>query len=506
METNVFATKTIQGSPVTGTGVTALAGKGGMFSGTAGLNFMDLIIAQLQANGDLATTSTLPAGVTNTLNTQSADIAGTPEHIEQLAEQALAAMGKATQQAADGEQVASTHADLGLVILSPQDQKKLLAILQNFLNGQPEGSKLTVESLNNGILKKLDTKDLVSTKEEGDPTLIISGLSPQQLTDLLKKLQESKDDPAQTDLTVGIVQLNPPDIKKEPFFQLRGSLAPVTADAATPTNPQDSVGAATIEASSMTALTVEDEGKADPKAKGFGEVLKMFESAKNDNSGKLSDHAELKAMIKANGPANATLPATPHTTPGTLTQSISWDQIYPEGLSLQSGMTGTMVTNPVTGTAQMTSLTSGAPAAVLPHPATQQVASALTRTINGTESAMTLRLDPPDLGKVSIRMVFDKNKSVKAVVTAEKPETFMMLQRDSHVLERSLQDAGLDTNGGLSFQLSQDGSLMGQNRQGQKQTYDGGPSASGEEEIAIETTMNWSIDPRTGTMHYNILA
>lgn len=505
MDTNVFATKTIQTSALTGNGVTALAGKGGMFSGTAGLNFMDLILAQLQANGDLASTATLPAGVTNTLKTQSADIAGSPEDIEKLAQQALAKLGQAIQPATDSEQTAS--ADLGLVILSPQDQKKLLAILQNFLNGQPDGSKLTVESLNNGILKKLDTKDLVSTKEEGDPTLIVSGLSPQQLTDLLKKLQEGKDDPAQTDLMVGIVQLTPPDVKKETFFQLRGSLAPVTTDASTPANPQDSVGSATIEASSMTALTVEGEEKADPKAKGFGEVLKIFESAKADTSGKLSAHAELKAMMKANGPANATLTATPHTTPGALTQSISWDQIYPEGLSLQSGMTGTIITNPVTGTAQMTSLTTGSQAAVSPHPATQQVASALTRTINGTESAMTLRLDPPDLGRVSIRMVFDKNKSVKAVVTAEKPETFMMLQRDSHVLERSLQDAGLNTaNGGLSFQLSQDGSLMGQNQQGQRQTYDGGASAPAEEEIAIETTMNWSVDPRTGTMHYNILA
>jgi flagellar hook-length control protein FliK len=505
METNVFATKTIQGSPVTGTGVTALAGKGGMFSGTAGLNFMDLIMAQLQANGDLVSTSTLPAGVTNTLNTQSADIAGTPENIEKLAQQALAALGKATQQAADGEQAANANADLGLVILSPQDQKKLLAILQNFLNGQPEGSKLTVESLNNGILKKLDTTDLVSAKEEGDPTLIVSGLSPQQLTDLLKKLQEGKDDPTQTDLMVGIVQLTAPEIKKEAFFPLRGSLVPATPVDTTPSIAGQSIEAANIETSGLNPLTTEASKE---KGKGFGEVLKLFESAKGEGTnGKLSAHAELKAQIKANGPVNATLPATPQTTPGTLTQSVSWDQIYPEGLSLQSGMTGTMVTNPITGVAQMTSLTSGAPAAVTPHPATQQVASALTRSINGTESALTLRLDPPDLGKVSIRMVFGKNdKTVKAVVTAEKPETFMMLQRDSHVLERSLQDAGLDTANGLTFQLSQDGSLMGQNQQGQKQTYDVGPSGQAEEEIAIETTMNWSVDPRTGTMHYNVLA
>ena len=46
---------------------------------------------------------------------------------------------------------------------------------------------------------------------------------------------------------------------------------------------------------------------------------------------------------------------------------------------------------------------------------------------------------------------------MSALITAERPETLELLQRDSRLLERSLGDSGLKLgNDGLSFALKQD--------------------------------------------------
>src|SRR5690606_32855292 len=99
---------------------------------------------------------------------------------------------------------------------------------------------------------------------------------------------------------------------------------------------------------------------------------------------------------------------------------------------------------------------------------------------------------------------FGKDKTVKTAVIAERGETLTMLQRDAHVLERALQDAGLDTNSSLSFELADDGHF------GQDGGHDGhrnGASNPQQDDAEIiETTMNWYVDAATGHMRYDILA
>lgn len=65
-----------------------------------------------------------------------------------------------------------------------------------------------------------------------------------------------------------------------------------------------------------------------------------------------------------------------------------------------------------------------------------------------------LRLDPPELGRVDVRMEISPEGKLTAVIAVERPETLDLLQRDQRILERSLMDAGLktDTNS-LSFSL-----------------------------------------------------
>ena len=165
-------------------------------------------------------------------------------------------------------------------------------------------------------------------------------------------------------------------------------------------------------------------------------------------------------------------------------------------------------------TAQAANMISSPAVAGQNHPATQLVAATLTKAGKGGEdSTINLRLDPPELGNVAVRLQFGKDKTVKAHVTVEKPETYMMLQREGHSLERALQSAGLDTQGqAISFELAQDNGAFRHNDNGDNANGNfgkGGGKASqdvgGADEI-IQSSMTWQVDPSTGRMRYNIMA
>jgi flagellar hook-length control protein FliK len=72
-----------------------------------------------------------------------------------------------------------------------------------------------------------------------------------------------------------------------------------------------------------------------------------------------------------------------------------------------------------------------------------------------------IRLDPPELGHVEVRLSIDANGKTEAHMTADHPETLSLLQKDSSSLTQALRDAGLDVSqSGLNF------SLRSQNGQG----------------------------------------
>lgn len=82
----------------------------------------------------------------------------------------------------------------------------------------------------------------------------------------------------------------------------------------------------------------------------------------------------------------------------------------------------------------------------------------LLRRFEGGARAFQLRLDPPELGKVEVKLTLGPDRSVEAVVTTERPEALAELQRAARDLAAALQEAGLDLiEGGLSFQLDQSG-------------------------------------------------
>jgi flagellar hook-length control protein FliK len=73
------------------------------------------------------------------------------------------------------------------------------------------------------------------------------------------------------------------------------------------------------------------------------------------------------------------------------------------------------------------------------------------------DSNFQIRLDPPELGNIEIRLNVDSAGNTHADVSADKPQTLDLLQRDAPALERALKDAGLSLPAGLSFSLKGDG-------------------------------------------------
>ena len=67
-----------------------------------------------------------------------------------------------------------------------------------------------------------------------------------------------------------------------------------------------------------------------------------------------------------------------------------------------------------------------------------------------------IRLDPPELGRIDVRLEIDNDGHVKSRLIVERSETLDMLRRDAPQLERALQQAGLKTaDNALEFSLRQ---------------------------------------------------
>ena len=102
-----------------------------------------------------------------------------------------------------------------------------------------------------------------------------------------------------------------------------------------------------------------------------------------------------------------------------------------------------------------------------PPPAAEQVVLQLRKAVANGVDRMTVQLKPATLGRVDVQMEVGHDGRVQAVISAERPETLHLLQRDARTLTTALADAGLQADSGsLSFNLrGQTGDQAGGNRQ-----------------------------------------
>lgn len=414
---------------------------------------------------------------------------------------------------------------------------------------------LQMEGENSIDLNQLQTmlNKLRAMANKGNPLLITADLSPEQITELqgrlaslsrqLKELEpdngiavaqtpaEQQDVAPLVAATAAVSLVAPRDgkvdlnalpanvvILPQQAGKQKGQKGPVSADLLARMNAMVS-GQPIPARSGNTAFSFDDlmygRGAAPQgNAPGSGNADNAFSGAIKNAAQAMANGAAAGAQASANaGPAGPALVAAGHVlqswpfgSSGSLYAPMGWGEIPLDDLGLNTaGMsTGTQ--------GALTSLVTQAQNAGQPHPATQVVISAMRKAgAKGQDQTMRLLLDPPEMGRVEIRMHFSKDKTMKALVIAEKPETFVMLQRDAATLERALQDIGLDTQDGLSFELadedhafSHDGSHDGSNG-GQNGKGDNASGLEDEMEI-IESTMTWHVDPETGHMRYNIMA
>jgi flagellar hook-length control protein FliK len=122
-----------------------------------------------------------------------------------------------------------------------------------------------------------------------------------------------------------------------------------------------------------------------------------------------------------------------------------------------------------------------------------QLAFELVRQVNDGNTRFQMRLDPPELGKIDVKLDIDATGQVNAKLIVERAETLDLMQRDQRGLERALQQAGLDgakTN--LEFSLKQNpfsgGNQQGQDGSGRQPQF--GADASAEAEDIPPPTVN----------------
>jgi flagellar hook-length control protein FliK len=91
-----------------------------------------------------------------------------------------------------------------------------------------------------------------------------------------------------------------------------------------------------------------------------------------------------------------------------------------------------------------------------PQPDLPALAVQIAAKSQGGTKQFDIRLDPPELGHVDVRLSIDATGKASAHLTADQPQTLDLLQKDASSLTRALRDAGLDVSqNGLNFSLRQ---------------------------------------------------
>ena len=93
----------------------------------------------------------------------------------------------------------------------------------------------------------------------------------------------------------------------------------------------------------------------------------------------------------------------------------------------------------------------------------QSMAAQIAQRFNDGGRVFDIRLDPPELGRVEVRLELGSDNTVRALLAAERTETLAELQRSARDLERALAEAGLDVGeDALSFSLTGDDAASGE--------------------------------------------
>lgn len=133
-----------------------------------------------------------------------------------------------------------------------------------------------------------------------------------------------------------------------------------------------------------------------------------------------------------------------------------------------------------------------------------QVAVEMARNLKNGQSNFQMRFDPPELGRVDVKMRVGADGTVQAHLAVERPETLDMFLRDQRALERALENAGLNTGSGdLQFSLKQDNDQQMASGDGHSGHGAGGDQAAGSDKDGL---IDGDSDLGDGLIHRMTLA
>lgn len=522
--TSIAPHQTQVSSGAAATDAKALQGSSsGLFANLAGMNFMDLIMARLstdQAKGIQLQTAATDAKTQAPLQKSENPLA--------LLQVALAAR--------------NIDADGNIVLNAPEampaDIKGQLDITNTIINQLknvlPENAEK--EGIFNTIIAKLqkrsDTLEASLTALESGvitkdtavediplPLLTALGVNPSQFTEMTGKIEELEKklgrDITVEDLIAGVGGILPPPPQQAVLALTTNGAVQKPAASRTAPDVLDSIDANTQPTDDLAAqLNAIDVGAGEakkPDAQASGEASVQDGVGKDAPSQESGAAGEKKAAPANDRPAHMVRADAAASNPALsfaagLSAESADAAIYNQyGISATPGIT-------YGSAGQASNLIATSATAGQAHPASQHVAATLSKFAQNAagDQTMTLRLDPPELGNVNIRLQFGKDKSLKAHLIVEKPETLAMLQRDGNTLERALHGTGFETgDGAISFELAQDNGAFAQNRDGGDNTSFGNRADNAVQDASaeiIQSTVMWQVDPSSGHVRYNIFA
>jgi flagellar hook-length control protein FliK len=136
------------------------------------------------------------------------------------------------------------------------------------------------------------------------------------------------------------------------------------------------------------------------------------------------------------------------------------------------------------------------PPQLTPHTIPMLAATMMRRLESGAKQ-FTMRLDPPELGQVEVKLTVAADKKVRAVVSADRPEALADLVRSARDLARALREAGLELEeNGLSFSLNDPAGNQQQHKNDNSRDQTSrlasniaaGVNAGDEEAVALDTS------------------
>ncbi|AGH49108.1 flagellar hook-length control protein FliK, putative [Sphingomonas sp. MM-1] len=102
----------------------------------------------------------------------------------------------------------------------------------------------------------------------------------------------------------------------------------------------------------------------------------------------------------------------------------------------------------------------------------------IARGISAGRSEVLIRLDPAEMGRIDVRLSFERDGSLRAVMAADSPMALDMLRRESSDLSRALADAGVRADA-QSFRFDSRGGDAGTAWQRGQQAFDGREAQGG---------------------------